>query len=76
MKRQRGLMRKYEDGDEVGSISVGQYQLLQAIELDSTSEFFLYCLYLCAPTYVYIHYLLLNHTSRKTIAPQRMGKDV
>ena len=57
MKRQRGLMRKYEDGDEVGSISVGQYQLLQAIELDSTSEFFLYCLYLCAPTYViYISY--------------------
>ena len=38
MKRQRGLMRKYEDGDKVGSISIGQYQLLQAIELDSASE--------------------------------------
>ena len=47
MKRQRGLMRKYEAGGEVGSISVGQYQLLQAIELDSASEF-LYCLYLYA----------------------------
>ena len=49
VKRQRGLMRKYEAGDEVGSISVCQYQLLQAIELNSTSDF-LYCWYLCAPT--------------------------
>ena len=58
MKRQRGLMRKYEAGDEVGSISVSQYQLLQAIELDSASEFFsLYCFgYKCAPAYVYISY--------------------
>lgn len=38
VKRQRGLMRKYEAGDEVGSISVSQYQLLQAIELDSAKK--------------------------------------